>query len=189
MKRYFTGPAPFKRKRAYRRGIGLAAVSMTMVVVSGRAQAQTREAPGVIEDIARCREQGDSQARLACFDKVAAGLAARGRGDVIVVDRAEIVERQRRGFGLPGGQDAGLPRAAGEPSLVVDAIDTSIRSVAAAPGGRWTLALVSGGTWQTAEAMWRIPEAGMPIRITRASLGGYRARVGTGKAVLVRRLR
>ena len=107
--------------------------------------------------------------------------------DVLVVDRAAVVERKRARFGL--GADTTFGGGAEDEATRVVTLETTVRSAQPALGGQWTMQLANGSTWQTLDPLRRVPQAGMAISVRRAPLGGYRASLAQGRSVLVKRVR
>lgn len=154
-----------------------------LAVTGAHAQDRTA-ATRTVEAITDCRALTADAARLACYDKAAASLvAAKEKGELIVLDREKVVERRRQRFGLAMDSDPGINTAE------IKQIDTTIQSVANAKvRGKYDLALANGSVWQTIDPVF-LPKAGDPIRIAVASLGGFRAKIDGGRAILVKRIR
>ena len=154
--------------------------------------AQTAQRPELFEALLRCRSVTDGAARLRCFDEAAANLAnAAERREVVVVDRAQVRESQRRLFGLP------LPRLpifgaddsdAAEPEEI-DSIESSVVSASQNNLGRWMLRLQDGSTWvQTDNQIVAMrPRAGHNVRVERGALGNFMMRISNQPAIRVRR--
>ena len=145
----------------------------------------------LVDQLTQCRTVSGEARRLACFDRLAADIAtARSSGDLLVLDRREVVERKRGRFGLsnPPGEVFGGGDA--DRATAVTQIDTTVRSASSAGNqGRWNLALANGMTWQVIDSLPFAPRTGAAIRIKAAPLGGFRASLPGGRSVLVKRLR
>lgn len=103
----------------------------------------------------------DSAARLACYNRrVAALVAAREGGEVVVFDREEVQE-----------------------------IVAKVASAAQRGDGNWVLTLDSGARWEQIQAMTfgRNPRAGSTVTIKRAAFGSYKMKVDQSPAVKARR--
>ena len=144
-----------------------------------------------IDRLTECRSITASDDRLACFDRLAERIAsARRNGDLLVLDRRQVVERKRQRFGLAnptgdvfGGGDA-------DRVTQVSELDTTIRVASPAPAyGRWNLELANGSVWQSIDTLSFPPKATAPIKLRTAPLGGYRASINGGRSFLVKRLR
>lgn len=156
------------------------------------AQAQdAAELSRTIDRLTECRAIAAGDARLGCFDRLAERIAAaRTSGDLLVVDRREVVARKRQRFGLanPAGEVFGGGEA--DRATEVKELDTTIRAVAAASAyGRWNIELANGSVWQSIDTVAVPPRVAAPIRLRTASLGGFRASVNGGRSFLVKRLR
>jgi hypothetical protein len=168
-------------------------ISLSVILVGLSTAATAQETVPQLDAVLQCREQGERDARLACFDRTIAALdRARAAKTVLVLDRSAVVARKQRNFGL--GSPPGDAFGGGEADRVTAVVDleTTIQRatpVAASPG-RWTLSLANGMAWQTLEDLSRPPAAGTAIKLRRSSLGGFRATVGKqARSVLVKRLR
>lgn len=144
-----------------------------------------------IDRLTECRAITGSDDRLACFDRLAERIAsARRNGDLLVLDRRQVVERKRQRFGLanPTGEVFGGGEA--DRMTEVKELDTTIRAVAAASAyGRWNLELANGSVWQSIDTVSIPPRTTAPIKLRTAPLGGYRASINGGRSFLVKRLR
>lgn len=144
-----------------------------------------------VDRLTECRVVPADADRLACFDRLAARIAAaRTSGDLLVLDRRQVVERKRRSFGLanPSGDVLG----GGEADRVTEVtqLDTTIRTAKpAAAYGRWNLELANGSVWQSVDTLPFPPRSSAPITLKNATLGGYRASIAGGRTFLVKRLR
>ncbi|HEX8486460.1 hypothetical protein [Sphingomonas sp.] len=140
--------------------------------------------------VTACRAITEPSERLACFDRTIAAFAdARSKGDVVVVDRARVVERKRARFGLAMETDDLFGGGAEDRATAVRQLDTTIRSVSPGRGDLWTMELANGSVWRAVEALRFPPKPGQTIRLVTAPLGGFRASVGGRSSVLVKRVR
>ena len=161
-----------------------------------RVSAQDGDGHGdaLLSAIAACRAVPADQ-RLACYEQTSAALiAARDSRQIRIVDR-ETVQRAKRslfGFSLPhlnlfgtGKED---PRA--ESDTDVKEITGTVTAVQQASYGMWTFSLAESGVWQSiSESPTFEPRKGDTITIKAGVLGHYTARVGSGRAVDVKRVR
>lgn len=165
---------------------------LTAVLASLAAQtAPAGPATGAepLRALEQCRALNNDRERLRCFDReVAAVVAARARGEVVVAGREEV--RRARGslFGLnlPKLRIFGDERQADR----IDRVEGVIRSATLGDRGRWTLVLEDGARWQQTEArgLGRDPRPGQPVSIRRGALGSYLASVNGQIAIRVRRV-
>lgn len=160
-------------------GMGLA------MLAAGSAGADDKTAvTRTVDAIDECRRISTDSERLACFDRAAAALvAARGKGELIVLDREKVVERRRQRFGLAMDSDPGINAAE------VTELTLSVRTARPAKSpGRWDLELANGSVWQTIDPVRFAPKVGDEITLKIATMGGFRARID-GRSVLIKRVR
>lgn len=150
----------------------------------GPAQAQT--APRTIDEVVACRAITETDRRLACYDKTTASLAkALGSGDLIALNHKDVVRKQKQTFGLP-------PSRHEEPSDPLGSLKTiEAKIVEVRPAGydRFRLAIAGNGIWETVEHLSLPPEPGNGIIISRTNFGGFKAKIGARRPVLVKRVR
>ncbi len=171
----------------------LAAVFAGMVsaaaVSAAHAQAvPSMERPRAISDLAACRLVPADLERLACYDRLVGALdQAEAAGEVVVVDRSQVVEARRALFGfsldtLPlfnrGGQDERI-----------DAIQSTLTRASQGSSGKWLFVLEDGSVWaQTdANALTRPPRPGTEISVRQGAVGSYLLSVNGARSVRVRR--
>lgn len=161
----------------------------------GAQEPQTAKTPEVFSKVLDCRTISDAAARLACFDQSVAALAgAQEAKQLVVVDKAEIREARRGlfGFKLPrirlfGGGDDDEDES-GAVEARVDSLEAKVTAVGG-DSGSWVLTLDTGARWQQIDGEYiNRPVVGADLSITRGQLGGYTAKVGSGRAFKVRRL-
>lgn len=169
----------------------VAGVLLVGLTAPGAAAAQSADAgTDPAAAFAACRAISEPGQRLGCYDSAALAFeTARAAGEVVVLNRAEVAESQRRSFGLglnvfnPFSREGGLDE--------IESIEDSLAS--ARPGtapGRWIFTLADGTVWEQTETLPRPirPSAGADVRIRRAALGGYMMNLdGVGPAIRVRR--
>jgi hypothetical protein len=168
------------------RAVAIMATAMTIAQAAPAQQLSSR----LMDALTDCRAVADPKARLACFDRATSAMvAARSTGEVLVVDRAKVVERKRERFGLATGSGDAFGGGAEDRATAVTRLDTTIAAARQVPGGRWNMELADGSVWQTTEPVRRPPTKGVKIVVNRASLGGYRAAICGNRPILVKRLR
>lgn len=182
------------------RGFAIAMIAPLALLVPPAAPASAQGdkpvRPEVLSRLIACRTISDSSARLACFDAQSAALdQAERQRDVVVVDRGQIKKARRSLFGLElpdfslfGGADK-ENKGAGEEEGV-NRIESTIVQASQGPTGRWTLVIQGGARWQQIDTrdLARLPRAGMPILIRRATMGSFLASIDKQIAVRVRRV-
>ena len=162
---------------------------LIIIMSSATTPPQDTKASPMIEELARCLDIPTDADRLACTDAVGRRLVdAARRREVVVADRDEIKASRRSlfGFTLP---NIGLFRA--DPKEEVDRIESRIAALAETGHGKLRLTLDDGAVWTTDDA-WpggRLPRAGTPVVIHKASLGSYFLRAAGGRSVRASRAR
>ncbi|HEX6218593.1 MAG TPA: hypothetical protein VFZ35_04895 [Sphingomicrobium sp.] len=163
-------------------------------IVATSAGAKDRDPPRtspLINAISACRQINDPAQRLACFDKASGDLiAATEKGDVSVVDRAELRQARRSlfGFNMPR-----LPFFSGDKSAedVSDKLISKVKAVRALPHDRYQVRLEDGGAlWETLESYgaFHAPKVGDTVEINRGPLGSYIIRFGRQRGIKGRRI-
>ena len=139
--------------------------------------------PPAFQNLIDCRSTTDDAARLACYDKqVAALAAARENRDVVIVDREQIRKTRRSLFGLtlPKLDIFGSDKDSEREEEEFVQIETTIAS-ASQRDGHWTITLEDGARWRQTDTrpLVREPARGVPIKIRRAAMGSFLANVGS----------
>lgn len=142
----------------------------------------------MMTDLAACREQTADPDRLACYDRLVAALdEAEASGEVVVLERREIVEARRALFGF---SITSLPLFARDRQ---DGPMEEIRSqlVRASQGGsgKWLFVLEDGSVWAQTDsnAPGRLPRPGADISVRQGAVGSYLLSVNGTRSVRVRR--
>lgn len=158
------------------------------------AQGGESRADDLVSAIVACRAVAVEQ-RLSCYEQASTALIdARDRREIRIVDRAAVQRAKRSlfGFSLPhlnlfgtGKED---PRA--DSDTDVREITSTVTSVRQAAHGVWVFSLAEGGEWQSiSDSPSFDPRKGDTITIKAGMLGHYIAKIGTARAIDVKRVR
>lgn len=165
----------------------LASGMILVMTPAASGWAQQPVGSDALRQIAACRDVRDDAARLGCFDRAAGDVTdAQRRGDLVVVDRKAVVARRQRAFGLPAAN--GLAAADVRGADVKELTGVVRASMPTRTPGRFQFKLADGSTWEMLDPV-APPRAGETATITATRLGGFRAKIGTRHAVMVKRLR
>lgn len=145
--------------------------------------------------VGECAQRGDERSRHACLDDVLrqAGLLTR---------ETEVRDRQQQ-FGLEGGAGrvaspvpppvpAPATPAVPEPRPPdVDRLQVEVAAATKGPDGKVVLTTTDGAVWQQTDSdtIQRLPTAGSPVNIRKASLGSYVCSLASRVAFRCRRTR
>ncbi len=134
-----------------------------------------------------CQAITDAAARLACFDQTAATIKTQeDSGAVVSVDksRAERIQREAFGFNLPSLPKLGLPGSGAD----VEAVQATLVGLSPLGEGHYLFRLDNGQVWEQVDDRLERPRAlPTPITIKKAAMGSYLLKIGTQRAVRVRR--
>ena len=157
------------------------------------------ERPDLFRKLVDCRAIADNAARLACFDeRVAAIDTAEQKRDVVIVDRAQVVEARKSLFGLSlpslkifghgdSKEDKRADKAREDADDIVE-LDSTIKAASYA-GDHWVFTLADGAHWVQIDGNYLSePRPGDPIHIRKGALGSYLANVNKQVAIRVRRV-
>lgn len=171
--------------------LALAAFLAPVTLLVATAAQDAADVSRTVDRLTECRAISADADRLACFDRLAARIAAaRTSGDLLVLDRRQVVERKRRSFGLANPTSEVFGGGEADRATEVTQLDTTIRAAKpAAAYGRWNLELANGSVWQTVDTLSFPPKVAAPITLKTATLGGFRASINKGRTFLVKRLR
>jgi len=152
------------------------------------AQTPAPGTAGAIKALSACRAETKDAARLACYDRAAAGLLdAERAGEVVVVDRAQAnaARRQAFGFNLPSLNF--LSQGARSPKL--DRVELTLARVTTAPGGKLILRTEDGQVWRQTDtvSLGSPPRRGSKLVVRSAVLGSYFMNIDGQTAIRVRR--
>lgn len=154
------------------------------------ALAQKGPTSRIVDELAACRAITGDVERLACFDKASETLvAARKKGDLLVLDREVVVQRKKARFGLALTDGNVFGGGVEDQATEVKEVESTIREVGDASYGRYNIGLANGMVWQTTEPVPVPPKAGAPIKLEKALLGAFKATINKRHAVKVKRLK
>ncbi len=170
--------------------IGIAAVALLWcsraAFADDNSPGQATAPPQAYQAVLDCREIADSTARLACFDKSVAALAAGTQAkDLVIIDRATIRATKRGLFGVA------LPKVklfGGNDDVEIDQIESTITGVRPTSDGLSVFILADGSRWQQTDGRFTYPKLGQPIVVRKAAMGSFMARVNNQPGVRVARL-
>jgi hypothetical protein len=162
-------------------------------VLAAPAEAAPRQDKGappspVVDAIAACRSITDNGARLACYDQASARFTdAVGKGELIVMDKAEVKQTRRSLFGFT------LPRIRlfrGDEGPDQDELTAKVASASGIGYDKYRIRIEDGAVWETTEgsAMITPPRAGDTVVIKRGPLGSYMMRIAGQRAVRAKRV-
>ena len=168
---------------------GLAATALALFSTDG-ARAQQATSDNHLAEIRTCSAVAADAARLACYDRSVQGLdEAEKRGDIIVVNQAEVRETRRQlfGFNLPA---VPMFDRASSPTDSVEELSTKLAS-AREVGSKWVLTLENGSVWrQTDSSTFRFSnQPGATVEIRQGAMNSFLMRVGNSRSVRVERVR
>lgn len=167
----------------------LAAAAFALISAS-EAHAQQAASENHLAEIKMCAAVQAANERLACYDRSVQSLDdAERRGDIIVVDRAEVRETRRQlfGFNLPS---VPMFERSSSRAETIDNLSTKLTS-AREVGSKWILTLENGSIWrQTDSSAFRFSnQPGATVEIRQGAMNSFLMRVGTSRSVRVERLR
>lgn len=182
----------------YRGSIVATALVLGLAPITVDAQTtEPSDRPQVVQKLLDCRQIKADAARLACFDSQSEELlSADTRGDVKMIDRAQMTKTRRALFGLnlSGLSLFGSSKSTGshKPGMSdeLDEITSKVTSTARNADGGWILTLEDGARWEQTDAvlLGRKPVAGATVTIKRGALGSYKMTVDNGPTMRARRL-
>jgi hypothetical protein len=157
--------------------MGLAAAGLMVALAIpaiGADRAAKPERAGAFKAIVDCRSIPDGDQRLACYDLAAAALdTAEAKGDVVVIDRAQVQEARKAAFGFNFQMPTFLTQ--GEKPEALNKIEATVASARQDAHGKWTIRLEDGAVWTQidAEKLRKAPPAGTRVEVRTASLGSF----------------
>jgi hypothetical protein len=158
----------------------------TLGVATLLAAASPCLASGSLGALLACRSIEASTARLACFDRESAALAAEHSSPVA---RAELSPRET--FGLAPMEVAARAEAAAHAPQPLDSMTSHISSIAKAADGREIFTLDNHQVWVQllADGSWLDARSGEQVTISRGWLGSYWLRLPSRRGFKVSRVR
>lgn len=160
----------------------LATAAMPSAAVSNAA------ATNLVTSMLACKAETDNARRLACYDTAAGKLAAAtAKGDVKVVDRADVVATRKSlfGFAVPKSPFFAGDDSAGEVTVEMDGV---VKSFRADGYSKFTVTLDSGAVWMTTEPLPRDPKVGQKVHLRRGAIGSYFITINDARAARAIRL-
>lgn len=166
---------------------------LALAAMAGSASAKTQPPPRspLVAALEACRAVADATQRLACFDRASAALiAATTKGEVTVVDRADMRKARRSlfGFSVPKLPFFGGDRSAEDDK---DELETTITAVRPIGNGRFLIRVAEGNAlWETLESYMSFadPRKGQKVIIKRGPLGSYFVRINNQRGVKGKRV-
>ena len=164
----------------------IAAVLAAAPAVAAPRPAAGNAPPAVVQSLLTCRAMTDAAARLACYDKAAAGVAqAINTKELVMIDKAKATEVKRSLFGYSAPDFAGL-LGGGD----VKQIEGVVASAFTNGEGGWTVRLADGSAWtQNDDSPIAIPpQKGDKVTIRRGTRNSYFLRIGGQPGVKAHRI-
>jgi hypothetical protein len=141
-----------------------------------------------LDSLAACRAIPEDAQRLACYDK-AAGVfdEAEKKGDIVVVDRAQVREVKRQTFGF-NFDTLSKVFDGGEKAEQIDRVEATIADIRNDGYGKLVFVTAEGQTWRQIDGeLWGDPKKGQKVEIKRATLGSFMMKVGDFGTIRVHR--
>lgn len=158
------------------------------------APAAERRSDSLVSTMKACATIPVDQ-RLGCYERSTSDLLeALDKREIRIIDREALQSAKRSlfGFSLPHlnlfGNSQDDPRAATDTD--VKEITSTVTAVRQVSYGLWGITLSEGGEWQSlTDSPAFAPRKGDTMTIKAGLLGRYTARIGSGRAVDVKRIR
>jgi hypothetical protein len=139
----------------------------------------------LLTTLIQCRQIGEAEQRLACFDRAASEIA--GAGEIAIVSREDITRDQRSLFGFSAPMMNPFNRGGRTEEL--QSITATLTSVRDGGRGAWVLTLDDGSVWRAIDST--TPTFSIrrqyPVTVRRAAMGSYMMKVGDTPPFRVRR--
>lgn len=165
-------------------------------IAAAPALAQEEPRSGVLDAVYACAGISEESARLACYDAAVGRMrAAQDSGTLVAVDRQQVAEIEREGFGfsLPSLSNlfrgrSGATEAA--PIEQISELELEIARVTMRRDGTALITMTNGQVWsQIDNESPRNLRAGGSVTIRRATMGSFLMSVAAGgPALRVRRV-
>jgi hypothetical protein len=174
--------------RLWIKTLSLSLCAVPLTAFAADDQKADLERPTIFTELVGCRDIGEPEARLACYDaKVAALDEAQKREDIIVTDRETVKETKRGlfGFSLPK-----LKIFGSEGNEQLEELTSSIKSAGLGARGKWKIVLEDGAVWEQVDTkrLSRNPQPGMSVVIKKAAVGSFFVKVDGQTALRMRRV-
>jgi hypothetical protein len=168
----------------------LIAAAMLLLAVSPAHAAPTKSASvraQVLQGVVDCRKLTADAERLACYDRTTAVLdEAEKKGDVVVVDKAQVREVRRQAFGFSLPSLTLFNRESKDETL--EQLEAVIDTVSENGMGRFVITTTEGATWvQTDGDLSMPPKKGQPLTLKTGMMGSYFCKVNHQPAVRCKR--
>jgi hypothetical protein len=156
------------------------AVGFAMIFAAAAAGAKPADpAPGraaVMQALSDCRKITEDAARLACYDKAAGALdQAETKGQVVVIDEAQVkaVRRQAFGFSLPTLNL--FTRSAPKVGEGVDHVTLALSGARKDATGKWVFISQDGAVWRQTDDFEFAddPHKGSVLVVNNGLLGSF----------------
>lgn len=162
-----------------------AGMAVPLAAQDAAREAQTGDSTALVNRLLECRAITDAQARLACFDTAAVGVAtARSSGDLLIADRTEVQATRETNFGARAdrGPWADEPEVK-ERTFVV-------KSLQQTQGMLFIFVMEDGSVWQQTESViMRRPKPGDQVLVKAGAMGGFMGKVNDGRQFRIKRVR
>jgi hypothetical protein len=171
-----------------RKSFSFVAGGAVMLAMPAQANEQDVPAPAppIFQAVIDCQTHVDPAERLACYDRTVGTMAAaRMVRDLVVADRDTMREARRGLFGLALPS---LKLFGGAIDEEMTAIEGVIDSVYSAKDDNSVFVLTDGARWKQIDGRPAYARKGDPIRIEKASLGSFFAKIGKGQNARVIRI-
>jgi hypothetical protein len=164
----------------------VAPFAMVATVALAKDNEDNAAPPTVFQAVLDCKSVPDPTERLACYDKTVESMATASRQNELVVADRETMKEARKGlFGL------GLPKLklfGGSNSEEVNEIESTIASFRSASDGFLVFTLADGALWKQIDGRSQSPKEGDKVRIRKAAMGSFLAKINDRAAIRVKRL-
>lgn len=162
-------------------------------IVAGAATAKDKKnehaRPEMFQKLIDCRAITDNAQRLACYDAQVANLEnAEQNRELVLMDKKQVEETQRSKFGY----DFDLPDAFKTADGVdLEEIEVTIASGDSIGGNNVAFTLEDGARWEQTDGktLALSPKKGQKVKIKKAAMGSYIARINGQPGIKVKRVR
>lgn len=158
-------------------------------IASGAIGATNAPVSPNLAKVLGCRAISAPDERLTCFDREVTTLGDHlAKGQVVVVDTAQVREARRARFGLAA---PGLELFAGKDGQPVSRVTATVAGASTDGYGKLLVSLADGSRWRQIDdyTLGRTPRAGDAAVITRAAIGSFKMTIAGQAAIRVRRER